>query len=254
MVGVAYVGECPAGERSDPPFRRRGAADPYAASGSARPRIASPIDILTERFPVVRRLVGRNSFTAMARRFVACEPPSSPSPLRYGETFPCFLRHQGKTASIEYVADIAELEMARRKAQLAPGAVPVDRWAPALLRTKRLGDLRLVLHPSVFLVVSRFPIVTIWESITRAGGSGMIERWRAEAALVARPRLDVELRLLPPGGYAFIEGLSKGWTVAAAIEAGSAAVAKFDAFANLALFTEAQIVVGFRERPRTVAA
>jgi hypothetical protein len=116
-----------------------------------------------------------------------------------------------------------------------------------------LGDLRLVLHPSVFLVASRFPIVTIWESIERAGGNGMIERWRAEAALVARPRLDVEVRRMLPGGYAFIAGLSKGWTVAAAIEAGRAAVARFDAFANLALLTEAQIVVGFRERPRTVA-
>jgi hypothetical protein len=60
-------------------------------------------------------------------------------------------------------------------------------------------------------------------------------------------------RLLP-GGHAFIESLSKGWTVAAAIEAGVAASAKFDVSANLAFLTEAQIVVGMRARVRAVAA
>jgi hypothetical protein len=254
MVGVACVGERPAGLRFDAPFRLRSAVDPHAASGSARRRNASPIDILTRRFPVVRRLVGRDSFISMARRFVASEPPSSPTPLRYGETFPRFLRHQGKTASIEYVADIAELEMAHRKAQLAPGAVPVDRRTLVSLRTKRLGELRLVLHPSVFLVASRFPVVTIWESAKRRGGNGMIERWCAEAALVARPLREVGVHRLLPGGHAFIAGLSKGWTVAAVIEAGVAASAEFDVSANLAFLTEARIVAGMRERARVVAA
>jgi hypothetical protein len=254
MVGAACVGERPAGLRFDAPFRLRSAVDPHAASGSARRRSASPIDILTRHFPVIRRLVGRDSFISMARRFVACEPPSSPTLLRYGETFPSFIRRQGKTASIEYVADIAELEMAHRKARLAPGAMPVGRRVLASLRTERLGELRLVLHPSIFLIASRFPIVTIWESSKRGGDNGMIERWRAEAALVARPFRHVEVRRLLPGGHAFIESLSKGWTVAAAIEAGNAAVATFDVSVNLAFLTEARIVVGLRERARAVAA
>jgi hypothetical protein len=132
--------------------------------------------------------------------------------------------------------------------------MPVDRRTLVSLRTKRLGELRLVLHPSIFLVASRFPVVTIWESAKRRGGNGMIERWCAEAALVARPLREVGVRRLLPGGHAFIAGLSKGWTVAAAIEAGVAASAKFDVSANLALLTEARIVAGMRERARVVAA
>jgi Putative DNA-binding domain len=254
MGVAANVGEGVAGERFYAPFHIRGAASPCADHRSRRRRTANPIDVLTERFPVVRRLVGRDSFAAMARRFVACEPPNSTTVLCYGETFPCFIRRQGNSASIEYVADIAELEMVRRKADLAPEAMPVDRRALASLRTKRLGELRLVFHPSVFLVASRFPIVTIWESAKRRGGNGMIERWRAEAALVARPRREVGVCRLLPGGHAFIESLSKGWTVAAAIEAGVAASAQFDAPANLAFLTEAQIVIGIRERARAAAA
>ena len=72
---------------------------------------ASPLAILAARFPVVRRLVGVHSFAVMARRFIRSEPPGAPIPLRYGENFSRFLRSQGNAASIEYVADIAELEM-----------------------------------------------------------------------------------------------------------------------------------------------
>jgi hypothetical protein len=251
---AANVGEGATGERFDAPFHIRGAASPCACRRSYRRRIASPIDVLAERFPVVRRIVGRDSFAAMARRFVACEPPGSATLLRYGETFPRFIRRQGNSAAIEYVADIAELEMFRRKAHLAPEAIPVDRRALVSLRAKRLAELRLVFHPSVFLVASRFPIVTIWESAKRRGGNGTIERWRAEAALVARPLREARVSRLLPGGHAFIESLSKGWTVAAAIEAGVAASAKFDVSANLAFLTEAQIVVGMRARVRAVAA
>jgi hypothetical protein len=78
--------------------------------------VVSPIEALVARFPVVRRLAGDESFLAMARRFVASEPPRTSTLHQYGDTFPRFLRRQGKSASIEYVADIAELEMAWSKA------------------------------------------------------------------------------------------------------------------------------------------
>jgi hypothetical protein len=51
------------------------------------------------QFPVIHRLVGDDSFRAMARRFIASEPPHSPSPMHYGESFPRFLQSLEKTAS-----------------------------------------------------------------------------------------------------------------------------------------------------------
>jgi hypothetical protein len=68
------------------------------------------------------------------------------------------------------------------------------------------------------LVQSRFPIVTIWENNRNNDGDGMIERWIAEAAVVARPFLKVEVRRLPSGGYAFLSALTQGKTVATALE------------------------------------
>ena len=78
----------------------------------------------------------------------------------------------------------------------------------------------------------------------------MIERWRAEEALVARPFAEVEVRRLPPGGHAFIDALSQGQTIAAAIKAGVAAAPDFDSGANLAFLIGANVVVGIRQPAR----
>lgn len=230
-----------------------GALAPISVRTALRPRAdsalaASPIDTLVARFPVIHRLVGDESFRAMACRFVAIEPLRSSSPSQYGETFPRFLRSLGKSASIEYVADIAELEMARGKACHAPAALPVDAQAVASAWLERRGDVRVVLHPSVFLVVSRFPIVTIWNNNQSDGEAAKIDRWRAESALVARPFDEVEVRCLPPGGHVFIGALVEGHTIAMAIEAGSSVTPDFDIAANLDSLSEANIVVGFRNK------
>ena len=105
-------------------------------------------------------------------------------PRSYGDSFPRFIRNLGNTACIEYVADVAELECCDGKPSTPHTAVgtPLSSlWA------ERLSELRIFLHPSVCLVQSRFPIVTIWENNRTDDGDGMVERWIAEAAVVARP-------------------------------------------------------------------
>jgi len=98
----------------------------------------------------------------------------------------------------------------------------------------------------VFLVASRFPIVTIWHDNRVGGGSGSILCWRAESALVARPFFDVEVRRLPPGGDAFIRAISEGKSLAGAIEAAKSAAPDCEAAANLAILLEANVVIGLR--------
>ena len=205
----------------------------------------SPIEVLAARYPVVHQLVGELSFRIVARRFILNEPPSVPLPFSYGDNFPGFLRNQGTLASIEYVADIAELEMARWRARYAADARPIAAAALSLLQTRRLHALRVVLHPSVCLVQSRFPIETIWES--SQSGDGMIDRWGCEAALVARPFLEVEVGRLPPGGYAFVRALSEGQMVATAVAIATDATPKFEVCSNLALLREVNAVVAIQE-------
>ena len=204
-------------------------------------------DVLAARFPVMRRLVGEMSFRIVARRFILREPPDVRAPSGYGENFPRFLRSHGRAASIEYVADIAELEMVRGRAQDAPDVRPLPASSLSSLLARRTDELLVVLHPSVFLVQSRFPIVTIWENTRDDDGSVMFERWSAEAALVSRPFLEVEIRRLPPGGYAFLRALSEGQTVAVAARIASEGTPKFELASNLALLIDANVVIGVRE-------
>jgi hypothetical protein len=116
---------------------------------------------------VVRRLVGEQSFLRAACGYVLTRPPHSASLLRYGEAFPIFLRSLGDCASIEYLADIAALEWARHTARYAVHAATIPLELPQRSGA-RLRAVRVVLHPSVSLIDSRFPIVTIGKPIDRA--------------------------------------------------------------------------------------
>ncbi len=206
-----------------------------------------PIAVLAARYPVTRRLAGEPSFRVVARRFIRRRLPGGPIPHDHGDNFPRFLRSLGNAASIEYVADIAELEMLRGRARQAADVRPLAAKDLSPLRTPRRGGLRVVLHPSMFLVQSRFPIVTIWES--NQTDDRTIDRWSAEAALVARPFIAVEVRRLPPGGLAFLRALSEGQTMAAAVAIATQAAPRFEAARNLVLLADANVVVGIQEAP-----
>jgi len=174
---------------------------------------ANAIHVLATSFPVIRRMVGEQSFRLMAQLFIMSNPPRFPIALSYGESFPSFLRTHCRVASIEYVADIAELEVARRKAQQAADARPINASVSRAWQAEHPNGVRVILHPSLHVVASRFPIVTIWENIRRG------KRWRPEASLVARPFREVKIRLLPPGGHTFIGALARGQAVAMAARA-----------------------------------
>ena len=232
------------------PASVRGARTRRAESGLSvyRNNVAvSLINAVGARFPVVRRLLGEDSFLPTAHRYVVSEPPRSPVLLHYGDTFPDYLRSLGPSASLEYLASVAELELARARAYHAADATPVGAEAFSLLSPERFHALRVTLHPSVSLLASRFPIVSIWELEQSESDAVAIPRWGPEAALVARPYLEVEVRRLPPGGLAFLKSLSQGATMASAAEAGMADAEDFDLATSLTVLIGSNIVVGFFE-------
>ena len=199
------------------------------------------IDLLAARYPVVRRLAGDESFVGAATGFVVAEPyrklETSSRSGSFGDTFPQFLRSLGPSASIEYLADIAEFEMAVSKARSAS----TQRSKRRLTSRSNERRPRITFHPSVCIVESRFPIVTIWEANQEAPDGAMIYRWNAEAALVAAPGGTVEIRRLPAGGAAFFRALIDGGTIGEATTAGKSASAEFDLAANLAILSDARI-------------
>jgi hypothetical protein len=231
----------------------RAATAARAESGLAVYRnnvMSSLIKVLAARFPVVRRLLGEDCFLEAARRFIDAEPPRSPLLLEYGDRFPEFLRRD--EACVGHIADLADLEVARGKAYHAADAASLPQQAFAAIPAERLAGLRLTFHPSVSLLQSRFPIVSLWRANQEAGDVALPQRG-PEAALIARPMLEVEVWNLPPGGFAFLTALQAGATMAEAAEAAMDTAPDFDLAVNLSVVIEAGIVTGFVEGPAVAA-
>jgi hypothetical protein len=189
---------------------------------------------LEARFPATRKIVGEEIFKAAARRFMALEPPRSPLMMFYGDAFPSYLADFEPARSVPYLADVARLEAARTRAYHAADAKPLGRDALAALPLDALAGMRFTLHPSLEIVSSPYPIVTIF-----AMNSGLLELgptadWGGEDALVVRPEYEVEVRRVSSGARIFLEKLANRRRLGEAARAASAACADFDLAVNLA--------------------
>ena len=186
------------------------------------------------QFPATEKIVGEDFFAAMARVFVVTEPPRSPVLVRYGDGFPDFIATFAPAADLPYLADVARLEVARTRAYHAVDATPLDpsRWEG--LDPTTLYGARIALHPSMQILRSSHPVVTIWSMNSGDDVLRSIEGCGAEDALVVRRHLDVEVRRLPVGGAAFLGALASGAALSDAAISGVADHSEFDLAANLA--------------------
>jgi len=229
------------------PYRRRSVARRAADRRFAVYRnnvITGLIDALAQRFPVVCRLVGEEFFRATARVYVTAQPPSSPLMMLYGGTFPNFIDAFAPAASLPYLGDVARLELARGRAYHAADAAPATPQIFTGLPVEQLGHLRVRVHPSASIVASAHPIVSIWQVNADPDHAVPIAPWTAEAALVARPFTDVEVRRLPPGAAAFMSCLLGHGAMAEAVEAGASASTDFHLVESLAVLIAANVVIG----------
>lgn len=207
---------------------------------------ASLIEALAARFPVVRRLVGEEFFRAMAHEFAVQHPPRSPLLFQYGESFADFIDDFAPAAPLPYLADMARLEYLRGRAYHAADAEPLAPSAFAALDGARLAEFKVRLHPAVFILASDYPVVTIWEA-NQAGSVAPISPRGKEAALIARPFIEVETRRLAPGTHAFLAALKSGSPIGNAVTAGAAASPAFSAAEALATLIGANIAVGIED-------
>jgi hypothetical protein len=211
------------------------AADPTRRFAVYRNNVvAGLVRALKDRFPVVERIVGEEFFGVMARVFVVERPPRSPLLATYGDDFAAFIAAFEPARELVYLADVARLEAARTRAYHAADATPLDADGFAALDAGLVTGIRIDLHPSTEIVRSPHPIVTIWAMNSGEREFAPVEKWHGEDALVIRPYLDVETRVLPPGGTAFLHALAGGLPLGKAADVALADCSEFDLSRNLA--------------------
>jgi len=197
--------------------------------------VAGLTESMKVTFPVSCRIVGEEFFVAMARAYVVADPPRSPMMLEYGAGFPSFVAGFPPAARVPYLADVARIEWAWKEAFHASDAAPLPPAALAAIPEARLSELRLRLHPSLRLVTSRYPALTIWRMNVDDGVPRPVDLASGgEDCLVVRPAAHVMVHAVPAGGAAFIRALGAGVPLGEAANAGLEAADGFDLSANLA--------------------
>jgi hypothetical protein len=205
--------------------------------------MVSLIDALEARFPAAKRIVGEEFFRASALVFARANPPRSPLMMTYGDEFPDFIETFAPAAEIAYLADVARVEAARTRAYHAADALPLKLSDLAGVEADNLAELRFELHPSLEIVASAFPVVTIWAINAGEVAFAPIEDWRGEDALIIRPAFEVEVRRLPAGAAAFLQSLKAGDPLGEAAGIALGSNPDFDLALNLAALVSAGLAI-----------
>ncbi len=206
--------------------------------------IVSLVDALADAFPVTQELVGEDFFRAMARVFAFAHPPGSRLMAFYGAEFPAFVGTFPPAAGVPYLADVARLEYLRVQAYHAADAAPMpaDKLAAALDDPETLPSLRVVLHPSLRVLASRFAVASLWGAHQGLLDISEVVPEVPETVLVLRQGLDVEVLRISPADGAFIAALRD---CAGLGEAAQAADLQFDPTGALGLLLQKGAVVRF---------
>ena len=196
-------------------------------------------EALESGFPAMARLLGQANFDGLARAFLQAHRPEAPVMQRYGEGFPEFLAARLPRGRLDYLPDVARLELALRQAYHAADATPLAPEAlPDLAETTCLS-----LVPAAAMLRSRWPVLSLYRFAMTPGSPAPAAR--AEDVLIARPGFDPDGHLLPPGGAAMVAAFAEGAPLGAAIAAADA-----DAAETLTLLLREGALAAPEERPR----
>ncbi|PKO62283.1 MAG: DUF2063 domain-containing protein [Betaproteobacteria bacterium HGW-Betaproteobacteria-18] len=209
--------------------------------------MVSLIDALADTYPVVQTLVGEAFFRAMSRVFAQSNPPRSAVMAYYGREFADFIASFPPAASVPYLADVARLEMARVLAYHAADAVPIhlEVLQAALADPEQLMSLRLVLHPSVHVLPSKFAIFSIWAAHQGEVCLSSVDPDVAQTVLVYRAALDVESMELAKASAAFVSAIQTGQPLLEAAQTASSSDPEFDLTNALAQLLRLQLITHF---------
>ncbi len=195
---------------------------------------------LAEGFPVLVKLLGDDFFHQMALVYLRIHPPASQLMMHYGAAMPQFLVGFPGTVHLKYLADVARLELALRRAYHAGDAAPVDPAALTSLDQAQLMAARLELAPAVEVIRASYPALSIWEFNMKDGPAPVM---RAEHILISRTGFDPIAQRLPEGGATFVEALLKGSTFGTALGLATSEVADFDLTTTLGALFAGQAIV-----------
>ncbi len=161
--------------------------------------------VLSSIFSSVKNIVGEKKFKKLIEDYQKKYPSKSGNLNYYGESFPRFL---SKTKP-DFLSDLAKLELYFHNCYYASDVDDFDIENFKKLNPKNFFDLKFQLHPSCFLIKSKFPIFSIWKK----NGKKIPTIIKAEFALVERANGSCEIHQLTEAEFVFLDNLAKEKTL-----------------------------------------
>lgn len=174
--------------------------------------------------PTVQQLVGDEAFAAIARRLWQQHPPQRGDLAQWGGALPAFLAADPALQDEPYLADVAHVDLAVHRAEMAADAA-LDPAALALLGEHEPEALWLRLAPGAALIVSAFPVAHIWQAHRRddadrfAAVRAAFAAGVGDTAFVWRRGWRGDVVLLDNADVSFMQALLQGLSLGAALDA-----------------------------------
>lgn len=189
---------------------------------------SSLIEALEATYPVVKQLVGKAFFQTASKLYIQQDPPSSPVIHEYGGTFPEFLESFEPAAVIHYLGDVARLEWSRLMAYHAADADSRKIHELAKINDEAIDSTTFVLHPSLTILRSHKPSFSIWADCIGIAEIEGVEMDQGEDFMTYRDGWEICTQRVPPGGFAFIQSLSRGQSLGQASQTAHTEDPAFD--------------------------
>jgi len=200
------------------------------------------VDALQDNHPAVVRLVGEEWFRAAAVAFARRHPPRDPALVHYGAGFADFLAGFAPAAALPWLSGVALLDRLWIEAHTAVESETLRPEDIARLTPEELARCTLGPHPAArWAWFDEHPAFGIWQRNRDTATHAADEiAWRAEGALLARPRGAVQWCALDAAACAFLDACAAGEALPGAAAAALAA----DPAADLSAIMARLLVAG----------
>ena len=165
--------------------------------------------VLSSIYEVVFKLVGEKYFEKLSEEFCQKYPSKSGNLDNYGSEFPEFLKKIIRKHKLPYLPDVARLELFFHQAYFTKDAPDFDVKKFQKIAPEDFFNLTFGLHPSCFLLKSKFPIFSIWKNNIEKKSSKKISLNNPEFALIDKAAGAVEIKNLAQEEFIFLQNLSQ---------------------------------------------
>ncbi|MBY0273001.1 MAG: DNA-binding domain-containing protein [Alphaproteobacteria bacterium] len=170
-------------------------------------------------YPLIWKLIGQKCADGAAYAFIRAQKsyPQEGTLLNWGRDFPEFLKTFEATKVLSYLADFAKLECFTGESLCAEEKVPLIAGDLKNIPSQHYERLIFIVHPSLFLFSSSYPLDQILEVVEERALSVTLEN-RGAYALIIRQEARINTHWLSEAEFTFFSYVSSGLSLGEILE------------------------------------